>query len=127
MTDELPRAVFPGIAQREFAAGFAGNPQRLHAGGAKILVQDADRIIGDDVLRTGHRKRCDGNAAGERFELHDAERVGETREYEDVRRGEMRRENSVVQLAEEFRAWIAAFQLRYLGTGADDDFGAGQV
>src|SRR5208283_3356475 len=63
VADELPRAVLPGIAQREFAARVARNPQRLHAGGTEILVQHTDRIVADDVLGPGHRKCGDRNAA----------------------------------------------------------------
>ena len=72
----------------------------------QIFVQHADRIVADDVFRPGHRKGGDRHAAGQRFELHDAEGVGAAREHEDVRRRQMRGENAVVQLAEEFGVGI---------------------
>ena len=67
-------------------------------------------MVADDVLRSGDRKGGDGNAAGQRFELHDAERVGAAREHEDVRRRQMRGKNAVVQLTEEFGVRIAPFE-----------------
>src|ERR1700692_4665575 len=77
VADELARAVFPRIVEREGAAGVARQCQRAHASDRQILMQDADRIVGDDVLGAGDRKSGDWNTAGEGFELHDAERVGE--------------------------------------------------
>src|SRR5216683_4226906 len=56
VADELAGAVFPRIVERKGAAGIARQRQRAHAGDGQILVQDADRIVGDDVLRTGDRK-----------------------------------------------------------------------
>src|SRR5271156_3733960 len=77
MADELAGAIFPRIVERKSAAGIARQRQCAHASDGQILVQNADRIVGDDVLRPGNRKSGDRNAAGERFELHDAERVGQ--------------------------------------------------
>src|SRR5271170_939776 len=50
VADELARAVFPRIVERKGAAGIARQRQRAHASDGQILVQDADRIVGDDVL-----------------------------------------------------------------------------
>src|SRR6516225_5152144 len=112
MTDELPRAHFPGAAQREGATRVAGNSQRLETGDAQVFVQNADRVAADDILRPGDRKSGDGNAAGERFELHDAERVGAAREYEHVCRREMRGQSDVFQQAEELRVGKAPLERR---------------
>ena len=125
--DELARAVFPGVSQRECAAGCARNPQRLEAGDAQIVVQHADRIVADDVLRPGDRKGGDRNAAGQRLELHDAERVGPARKHEDVGRRQMRGQGSVLQQAEKLGVREPPPQLGFLRAGADDDLGAGQI
>src|SRR3984885_8755998 len=96
VADELARAVFPRIVERKGAAGIARQRQRAHASDGQILVQDADRIVGDDVLRPGDRKSGDRNPAGERFELDDAERVGKAWKHEHIRACQVRRENAVV-------------------------------
>src|ERR1700724_4710190 len=49
VADELPRAVFPGIIERKGTAGVARQRQRAHANDGQILMQDADRLGGDDV------------------------------------------------------------------------------
>src|SRR5580700_12081522 len=90
-------------------------------------MQDADRIVGDDVLRAGDRKSGDWNTAGERFELHDAERVGEAWKHEHVGTGQVRGENAVVQHAEKFCVGEFSPEFGFLGSGADDDLGAGQI
>src|ERR1700722_17144799 len=102
VTDELTRAVFPRIVERKSAAGVARQCQRAHAGDRQILMQDADWMVGYDVLWTGNRKSGNRNAAGERFKLHDAERVGQARKHEHVRACQVRSENAVVQHAEKF-------------------------
>src|SRR6202171_1392945 len=112
--DELARAVFPRIVERKGAAGIARQRQRAHASDGQILVQDADRMIGDDVLRPGNRKSCDRNAAGERFELHDAERVGQAWKHEYVGARQVRSENAVVQHAEKFCVGEFSLELGFL-------------
>src|SRR4051794_11272456 len=56
IADELPGAVLPGTPQCKMAAGLARHGQRAQASAAQIPVQRADRMIGDDVDRTCHRK-----------------------------------------------------------------------
>src|SRR5262249_10466822 len=115
------------ITQGEVTTGLARNPKRLHAGGAKVGVHDTDRMIADDVARTGDRKCCNGYAAGERLELHDAERVGQTWKNEDVGGGKMRGENAVVELAEKLGGGETALKLGLLRPGADHNFRARQI
>src|ERR1700689_2263657 len=67
VTDELARTVFPRIVERKGAAGVARQRKRPHAGDRQIFVQDADWMVGYDVLWTGNRKSGNRNAAGERF------------------------------------------------------------
>src|SRR3954467_2728379 len=106
VADELARAIFPGALQREIAASLARHGERAQARGAQIVVDRADRMIGDDVLRTRHWKRRNRRAAGERFELNHAERVGQARKHEHVGGGEMRGEIGALFLAEEYRVGI---------------------
>src|SRR5262245_9025192 len=103
MADELARAVLPRVVEREGAAGVPREVERREAGGAQVLVEHADRMAGDHVLRTGDRESGDRQTARERLELDDAERVGPTREDEDVGGSDMRGELAVLDLAEEFR------------------------
>ena len=84
-------------------------------------------MIGDDVERTRHRERRDRRAAGQRLELHDAERVGETREDEHVGGSDMRGQVLAGLLAEKFCIREAPLQLGPLRAVADDDLGAGQI
>src|SRR5262245_19782827 len=100
MGDELTRAVFPGTLERERAACLPGHFQRLESGHAQIVIQGTDGMAADDILRTRDRKSGDGKAARERFELHDAERVGPAREYEHVGSREMRGQCAVLQQSE---------------------------
>src|ERR1700733_4418383 len=104
MTDKLAGTILPRIAQGEFATGLAGNPQRLHAGNTKVFVEYADRIVADNVLRTGDRKGRDGHAARQRLELHDAKRVCQARKHEYIGCGEMRGKDAVVELPQKLRA-----------------------
>ena len=101
--------------------------QRAQAGGAQIVVERADRMIGDDVQRAGHRKRRDRRAAGQRFQLHDAESVGQAREHEHVGGRQMRGQFRALLLAEEFCLRIAPLEFRALRAVADHDLGARQV
>src|SRR6478672_9917088 len=68
VAEKLARAVFPRAVEREFAAGVAGNTERLNAGAAEVVVQNPDGSVADDVLRTSDRKSGDRNSAGQRFE-----------------------------------------------------------
>src|SRR5580704_12844560 len=127
VADELARAVFPRIVERKGAAGIARQRQRAHASDRQILMQDADRVIGDDVLRPGDGKSGDRNPAGERLELHYTEGIGEAWKHEHVRARQMRSENAVVQHAEKLCIGELALELGFLRAGADDDLGAGQI
>ena len=101
--------------------------QRLEAGDAQILVQHADRMVADDVLRPGDRKGRDRHAAGQRLELHDAERVGPARKYEDVGRCQMRGQVPFSSSPRNFASGKRALQLRLLRAVADHDLGARQI
>src|ERR1700722_3449694 len=100
--NELTSTVFPGIFERECAADVARQRQRLETSDAQILVQYADRVVGNDVFRP--RDRIGGNwtPTRQRFDLHDSERVGATRKDEDVGSREMRGKYAVVHMSEEF-------------------------
>ncbi len=113
--------------QRKIPAGLARHVERADAGAAQIAIQRADRMIGDHVERTGDRERRNRRAAGQRFELHDAERVGEAREHEHVGGGQMRRQILALLLAEEFRFRIFLRQRRLLRAVADHDLGSRQI
>ena len=121
------RAVFPGTLERKTPAGFARHAERADAGAAQIGIQRADRMIRDHVQRAGHRKRRDRRAARQRFELHDAEGVGEAREHEDVGRRQMRGQIRALLFAEKSGLRIAALQLGRLRSVADHDLGSRQV
>src|SRR5580704_9112650 len=125
VADELAGAVFPRMVERKGPAGVARQRQRAHASDRQILVQDADRMVGDDVLRPSDRKSGDRNAAGERLELHDTERIGEAWKHEYVGARQVRGENAVVQHAEKFRVGEFSLELGFLRSGTDNDLGAG--
>src|SRR5215475_5476122 len=127
MPDELTRAVFPGAVERERATRRARNSKRLDTGHAQVFVQNSDRIAAHDVLRPRDREGGDRNAAGQRFELHHAERVGAAREHEDIGRREMRGQGAILQQSEELRVRKAPLQRRLLWAGADDDLRAGKI
>src|SRR5262245_58690006 len=76
MAKKLARTRVPRARQRELPAGGARNVERFEAGHLQIVMQHADWMTADHVTRTGHWIGRNRNAAGERFELHDAERVG---------------------------------------------------
>ena len=71
---------------------FRDSPNALRQRQAQVVVKHANRAIGDDVARAGDRERRDRHAAGERLELHDAERVGQARKDKHVRRRDVRGE-----------------------------------
>src|SRR5215467_15598939 len=84
MTEELARAGVPRARQRKIAAGRARDVERFEARDLEILMQHAHRMATDYVARAGHRIGRDRNAAGERLELHNAERVGLAWEHEHI-------------------------------------------
>ena len=88
------RAHFPpSVAEGIFARRFARNRQCLHAGRPQVFVQDA-RPRTDDVDRAGDRKGRDRQSARQRFDHHDAERIGAGGKDEDVGAGVDLRERS---------------------------------
>jgi hypothetical protein len=127
MTDEDLGAFFPGTFERKRPAVLARHGQRAQSGGAQVLVERADRMIGDDVEGTCDRKRRNRRPAGQSLELHDAEGVGQAREYEDVGGSDMRGQVLARLLAEEFRVREAALELGARRAVADHDLGAGQI
>ena len=84
-------------------------------------------MIGNHVLWAGDRKGCDGCAAGQCFELHDAKGVGERRKHEDVRCRQVRGEILALLLAEKCDAAIFMRERRLLRSVANHDFRARQV
>ena len=87
VVDEGAGRGFPGMLGGEFEAGLRRNVQRGQAGRAQIVVQRADRRVADDVARAGDRKGRDRQAAGQRLQQHQAERIGLARKHEDVGAG----------------------------------------
>ena len=65
-------------------AGLRRNSQRRQARRPQIIVQRADRRGADHVAGTGHGKRRDRQAAGQRLQQNQAKRVGLARKHEDV-------------------------------------------
>src|SRR2546430_4651339 len=112
IADELPRAVLPGAFQRKGTAGLARHGQRTQTGGAQIVVQRTDRMIGDHVERAGDGECRNRRTAGKRLELHDAEGIGEARKYEHVGGGDMRGQVLAGLFAEEFYRRESALELR---------------
>ena len=111
----------------EFDAGLRRNLQRLQAGRAQILVQDADRRRADHVAGAGDRKSGNRQAAGQRLEQHQAKRVGLAREHEDVGGRIDLRQFLAVPRAQEHRIRIFPLQRRARRAIADDELGAGQI
>ena len=89
MRNELLRAAFPGLGERKRAACRTRNRQSLEASRFEILVERTDRIAANHVLRSRNGICGDRNAAGQRFELNDAERVGSARKHKYVGRRKM--------------------------------------
>src|SRR5262245_7361816 len=123
MADELPSARLPGTFERKRATRCPRHREGLHAGGAKIMVERADRMIADDVAWPGDRERGDRHAASERLELHDAERVGQAREDKDVGGCDMRRKLGALAQAQELGVRESLLQLLLLRSVADDHLG----
>ena len=99
MRNELQCAAFPGLGERKRAAGGARNRQSLKAGRSEILVEHADRIAANHVLWSRNGICGNWNAAGQRFELNDAECVGSARKHKYVCRRKMRRQGFPFQLS----------------------------
>ena len=93
----------------------------------RSAIQNADGVIRNHIQRTCDRKRRDRRAARQRFELNDAEGVGEAREHEDVRRRQMRGQILAGFFAEESDLRVAALQFRPLRPVPDHDLRSRQV
>ncbi len=126
IVEELPRASLPGVAQRVFARRLARDRQRLEAGGAQVLVENA-RFRADDVDRPGDREGGDRQPARHRLDQHDAERVGAGREDEHVGARVNLRQRLAVPFAEEMGVRIAALERGARRPVADDDRRARKV
>ena len=105
----------------------ARNAQSLEASGFEILVEHADRIAADYVLRSRNGVCGDRDPTGQRLELNDAERVGSARKHKYVRGRKMRRQGFAFQLTEKVGIRKATLQLERLRPLADDDLRAGQI
>jgi len=127
MRDELQCASFPGLGKRKCTAGRARNRQCLEAGRSEILAEHADRIAANHVLWSWDGVRSNRNAAGQRFELNDAECVGSARENEYVRRRKVCGQGFSLQLAEKVGVRKTALQLARLRPVANDNLRAGQI
>jgi len=127
MRDELQCASSPGLGKRKCTAGRARNRQCLEAGRSEILAEHADRIAANHVLWSRDGVRGNRNAAGQRFELNDAECVGSAWKHEYVCRRKMCGQGFPFQLAEKVRVRKTAPQLARLRSVANDDLRAWQV
>src|SRR5689334_14089889 len=117
---ELVGARGPGEVQRIVTAGVGLELKRSAGRSRKIVGENADRRLADDVDRALDWIRCDRKAARQRLENDEAEGVRLRREDEDVARGVIARE-----LFSEFRACethvrIFGFELSELRAVADD-------
>ena len=72
-------------------------------------------------------KRRDRQAAGQRFEQHQPERVGPARKHEDVGGRIGLRQRFALPRAEKHRLRVFSRQRRARRSIADDQFGAGQI
>ena len=89
---------------------------------------DADRVVRDHVLRPGDGIGRDRHAAGQRLELHDAERVGQARKDEHIRRGDDgRRQLAVSSRPRNFTSGKRRRSSASCGPVADHHLGAGQI
>jgi len=100
MRNELQCALFPGLGQCKPAAGRARNRQCLEAGRFEIFGENADRVAANHILWSRDGVRGNRHAAGQRFELNDAECVGSAREREHVCRRKMCGQGFPFQLTE---------------------------
>src|SRR5262245_720521 len=85
--EELSRRVFPTEAKRVRPRRRAVEIERLERRRPQVGAENGSPRIGEDVKRTGRRISGDGKTGGERFEQHEAERVGHARKDEPVGRG----------------------------------------
>ena len=88
VAEELQRGPLPAEAKRVVATAAAVEPQRALDRARQVLVQAANLAVPHDVDRPGGRVCGDRNAAGHRFQHHDAERIGAAGEYEYVGGGD---------------------------------------
>ena len=84
-------------------------------------------MVADHVERTRDRVGSNRNATGERFELHDAERVGLAREHENIRRRDQAGQFRTFLEAEEFRRRESLLQFGHLRPVANHHLAAGQI
>ena len=127
MFDKNPRGGLPSMANGEFDAIFPRNLQRLQAGRAQILVQNADRCRADHVAWTGDRKGGNRQAAGQRLQQHQAKRVGLAGKYENIGGRVDFGQFLAVPGAQEHGIRIFPLQRRQGRPIADDELGAGQI
>ena len=124
--EELACARFPGkglaiSGTRPAVAGERGGDR-----GVEILVHRAD-LRGEHIDRPGHWVGRDGGAAGERFDHHQAERVGAAWENEDVGGGIGAGEIGAEQWPQEMRVGVARDERGACRAVADDHLGAGML
>src|SRR5215510_9452580 len=84
MTEKLGGARLPRKFQCVRTAGGAWHIERPQAGLPQVVVEDARRVMADDVDGTGDGIGSDGHAAGQGFELDDAKCVGPAWKHEDI-------------------------------------------
>ena len=82
---ELRHAGIPGPGFRMATGHAAVAVKRLEAGSAKILVQGADPVIGDDINRACDRKGGDWRSGCEGLKQHLAKGIGTRGEDEYIR------------------------------------------
>ena len=92
-----------------------------------VILEHGDRGIADHVAGAGNRKRRNRQAAGQRLEQHQAERIGLAREHEHVGAGIDFRQFLAVPGAEKHRVGKLALQRSPRRAVADHHLGAGQV
>ena len=94
------------------ARALARDFERGQAGGAQIVVEHAGAALADHVERPGDREGGDRQAARQRLDQDDAERVGAARERRTRRRWRRCRASASPMRAEEMRVRIAALERR---------------
>lgn len=113
-----------GVPSRAFgprAAGLRTDLQRPVRSPFEIAVERTRQTVIDDIDRARHRIRRDRHAARHRFEIHEAECIGETREDQHVRGGQMRGEIFAEPIARIDGTRILRPQSRQLRTVTDDE------
>ena len=124
---EFFRAFLPSAAKSEVAAGRAGNAERTECRRAQVRVENADRLLADDVQGPRHRKACHRKAARKRLEEHDPVGIGPAREHEDVSRRIDAGEAFAGPRTKEDGLAVARREVRAMRAIADDDFRPGQI